>query len=253
MALSVNTCVAQHIGDRQDQQDRVALYPHTSRSGLLVAVLADGMGGHTGGAIAAEQVLHKAKYGFEAFAPAVESASQLLQTIVEEAHVAIKLTRFTSESDPHSTAVVLLLQSGRVDWAYCGDSRVYHFRDRTLVARSMDHSLVSELVRRGRIRPEQAATHPHRNVLLHCLGGQQRPRIDFGEAAPLVAGDTFLLCSDGLWAYFDDAELAEVLALHAPREAAEMLIGHARERATGSGDNISLAIVKVSEQDGLEG
>lgn len=215
---------------------------------MLIAVLADGMGGHTGGAIAAEQVVHKAKYSFETFAPAAESARELLKNVVEEAHVVIKLTRFTSECDPHSTAVVLFVQPGRADWAYCGDSRLYHFRSSALLARSEDHSLVAEMVRRGKLRAEQAGTHPYRNVLLHCLGSQQRPRVDFGEAAPLAAGDAFLLCSDGLWAYFDDAELGEILAAHAPRDAAEMLIQRARERAAGNGDNISLAIVKVSGQ-----
>jgi serine/threonine protein phosphatase PrpC len=104
MALSVETCAAQHIGDRKEQQDRVALFPHPSRPGLLMAVLADGMGGHTGGAMAAEQVVFKARQTFETFAPADETPQDLLRTIIGESHVVIKLTRFTSEQDPHTTA-----------------------------------------------------------------------------------------------------------------------------------------------------
>lgn len=69
MALSIETCAAQHIGDREEQQDRVSLFPHPTRKGMLMAVLADGMGGHTGGAMAAEQVVFKARQSFEVFAP----------------------------------------------------------------------------------------------------------------------------------------------------------------------------------------
>lgn len=249
MPITVDTCVAQHIGDRKEQQDRVALIPHPTRRGMLMAVLADGMGGHTGGAIAAEQVVHKAKQSFAVFAPASESPHELLRDIIDEAHVVIKLTRFTSEADPHSTAAVLLLQQGRVDWAHCGDSRIYHFRGDQLVAKSGDHSLVAELVRLGHINEAQAQTHPQRNILLACLGAERPPQIDFGEAAPLSGDDVFLLCSDGLWGYFSDAELGGVLAAHAPRAAAEILIQRARVRADGGGDNISLAIIKLSQQE----
>lgn len=248
MALSVETCTAQHIGDRKEQQDRVALFPHASRRGMLMAVLADGMGGHTGGAMAAEQVVHKAQQNFDAFAPADESPEQLLGSIIAEAHITVKLTRFTSEQDPHTTACVLLFQPGRVDWAHCGDSRIYHFRSDQLVSRSSDHSYVNMMLKQGYLTPEQAENHPQKNVLLGCLGSEREPTIDYGGTAPLAEGDTFLLCSDGLWAYFSDAELGGVLSAHPPRAAAELLIQRARDRAAGHGDNCSLVIVKLVEK-----
>ena len=248
MPLTVETCVAQHIGDRKEQQDRVTLLHHPTRRGLFMAVLADGMGGHTGGAMAAEQVLHKAGTSFEVFAPASETPKDLLREVIAEAHVVIKLTRFTSEQDPHSTACILMFQPGRVDWAHCGDSRIYHFRGDKLVSRSNDHSYVNELVRLGRISAEEAEHHPQKNILLGCLGSEREPTIDFGEATPLADQDIFLLCSDGLWAYFSDAELGGVLAAHPPRAAAEILIQRARDRARGSGDNCSLAIIKLVEK-----
>jgi len=248
VALSIETCAAQHIGDRKEQQDRVALLPHASRRGFLMAVLADGMGGHTGGGMAADQVVLKAQQNFEAYGPADETPQELLRSIIDEAHVVVKLTRFTSEQDPHSTACVLLFQPGRVDWAYSGDSRIYHFRGEQLISMTADHSFVNELVRQGRITAEAALTHPQRNVLLGCLGAERPPQIDFGGTTPLQDQDTFLLCSDGLWAYFKDAELGGVLAAHPPRAAAEILIQRARERARGSGDNCSLVIVKLVEK-----
>ncbi len=248
MALSVETCSAQHIGDRKEQQDRIALFPHTTRRGMLMAVLADGMGGHSGGAMAAEQVVLKARQNFEEFAPGDETPEVLLRAIIEEAHVVTKLTRFTSEQDPHTTACVLLFQAGRVDWAHCGDSRIYHFRGDQLISRSFDHSYVNEMVKQGFLTPEQAEQHPQKNVLLGCLGSEREPTIDLGGTSPLADGDTFLLCSDGLWAYFSDAELGGVLAAHPPRAAAEILIQRARDRASGHGDNCSLVIVKLVEK-----
>ena len=118
MPLTVETCVARHLGDREEQQDRVSLFPHPSRSGLMMAVLADGMGGHSGGAMAAEQVVIKARQNFETYKPEAEEPHHLLSSIMHEAHLVIRLTRFTSEQDPHSTAVILLLQPGRVDWVH---------------------------------------------------------------------------------------------------------------------------------------
>ena len=247
MAITVDACAAQHQGDRKEQQDRVAILAHAKQRGVALAVVADGMGGHTGGALAAEQVIHTAKNNFDHFAPAEESARFLLENSMREAHTMIKASRFINEKDPHSTAVMLVLQPGRVTWGFCGDSRLYSFRGKQLLARSVDHSYVEHLIAIGRITPEQALTHPNRNVLLTSLGGQEEPRFDFAETDDLLAGDAFVLCSDGLWAYFDDVEMATLVAENSARNACEMLIDLARKRAAGGGDNLSLAIIKLVE------
>lgn len=247
MPLTIESCVALHIGNRKEQQDRVNLFAHPTRPGMMMAVLADGMGGHSGGAMAAEQVLIKAQQNFEAYSPGSETPQELLAGVIREAHLVIRLTRFTSEQDPHSTAVVLLLQPGRIDWVHCGDSRLYHFRGVETATRSPDHSLVGELQRKGKIDEAESLIHPQRNVLLSCLGGEREPRTDFGELSPLRVGDSFLLCSDGLWAYFSNDELAQTIAGNSARKAARTLIQQARERANGMGDNISIAIIKLVE------
>jgi serine/threonine protein phosphatase PrpC len=247
MPLIVETCVARHTGDRKEQQDRVGLFAHPSQRGVMMAVLADGMGGHSGGALAAEQVLLKARQNFDAYSPAVETPEHLLRGIISEAHLVIRLTRFTSEKDPHSTAVVLMLQPGRVSWIHCGDSRLYHFRDSAMVSRSRDHSLVGELQRKGKLDEAAALVHPQRNVLLSCLGSDRPPQVQFSEALSPAAGDSFLLCSDGLWGQLSDNELAASVSSLPARDAAQALVNTARERATGSGDNISLIIIKLVE------
>ena len=247
MPIAVDACAAQHQGDRKEQQDRVAILPHSRRKGVALAVVADGMGGHTGGALAAEQVIHTAKTNLDHFLGADECPQRMLENSMTEAHTMIKASRFMNEMDPHSTAVMLLLQPGRVTWGHCGDSRLYHFRGKQLVRRTVDHSYVEHLLASGKISPEQALTHPNRNVLLASLGGQDDPKITLDEVTELTAGDSFVLCSDGLWAYFDDRELGTLVAENTARQACEILIDNARQRGNGGGDNLSLAIIKLIE------
>jgi serine/threonine protein phosphatase PrpC len=245
VALSIDACTAQHQGDRGEQQDRVAILTHPEQKGMALAVLADGMGGHAGGALAAEQVLHTAKTSFAAFSAESESPQTMLTGCLLEAHTMIKASRFLNEKDPHSTAVMLLIQPGHLAWMHCGDSRLYRFRGKQPLSRTVDHSYVEYLVASGRITPEQALTHSHRNVLVTAIGGAEDPKLSFSETAEVLAGDAFLLCSDGLWAYFDEQELATIVAENPARQACEMLIDLARQRASGNGDNLSLAIVKL--------
>lgn len=245
MPFIIETCTAQHIGDRDEQQDRVGLFTHPAHKGALLAVVADGMGGHTGGALAAEQVIHSARINFQSNALLAAEIQSILAAVINDAHAGIRLSRFTSEQDPHSTACLLVLHQGRADWAHCGDSRVYHFRSGELVARSWDHSHVMNLVKQGYLTEAQTETHPQKNLLISCLGDSVGPKIEFGFTAPLFDGDCFLLCTDGLWGCFTDQELGRVLGEFPVRQAAEILVNTARERAKGRGDNVSLAIVRL--------
>lgn len=245
MPFIIETCTAQHIGDRDEQQDRVALFQHPVQRGAVLAVVADGMGGHSGGALAAEQAELSARTVFQASPLDPDNLPAVLKEIVDAAHAGIRTARHTSAQDPHSTLCLLLVQGPVAVWAHCGDTRLYHFRRGVLAARTRDHSHVMDLVERGYLTEVQAAGHPQKNLLVSCLGDDKAPRIDFGGAVALTAGDCFLLCSDGVWAHFGDDELGHILAAHPPRKAAELLIEGARERARGRGDNCSLAIVRV--------
>lgn len=238
---------AQHIGGRARQSDRVALYAGARAPGYVMAVLADGFDG----AAAAEQVLHTSKQLFDNYAAVADSSPErlagLLREIVHDTHAIIKMSPAIAGAEARCTLVILLIgPRGQAVWAHVGDSRLYRFENGRCAWRSNDAAYIAHLVQQDGLAPESARKHRGSALLANALGNRFKdPFASYGSHAGLRAGDAFLLCSDGLWQYFTDAELAAVLSKETPRQAAERLIGKARERAAGKGDNCSMAIVKL--------
>jgi PPM family protein phosphatase len=239
-----------HRGDRAYQQDQVEIIAHDRTPGCLLAVLADGMGGKSGGRKAADQVLLTAHQLFERYAPSRDDAADTLKQLVLESHLMIKLTAITAEEEPHSTVAAFLVSPSReCDIVHAGDSRVYHFRGADMVSRSVDHSYVQRLVDEGSITEDEANVHPQSNLLTGCLGTHQDPPLAHNRIDRLEVGDCVLACSDGLWHYFTPREIGAIVHALPPREASEMLVTKARQRARGAGDNLSLALVRVDPLD----
>ncbi len=235
-----------HKGDRDYQQDQVVLLKHPRVNGCILAVIADGMGGRSGGRKASDQVMMTTKQLFERYAPESDDAPALLSRLVQEAHIVIKLTAISAEEEPHSTVAAFLINpAGDCYWVHAGDSRVYHFHGSKFVKRTMDHSYVQALVNRGEITEEQANVHPQSNILMGCLGTDADPPADIHYIPQLRAGDSLMACSDGVWHYFTTAEIGSVLSSLSAREATEFLIQKARSRGHGGGDNLSLVVVKL--------
>jgi serine/threonine protein phosphatase PrpC len=235
-----------HKGDRDYQQDQIALIPHSRVNGCVLGVVADGMGGRSGGRKASDQVMLTCKQLFERYSPDHDDPPAVLKQMVHEAHLVIKLTAISAEQEPHSTIAVFLINpNGECFWAHAGDSRIYHFHSNQLVKRTLDHSYVQTLVDRGELTEEEANVHPQSNILMGCLGAEEDPPTSLHHIQELRPGDTLMACSDGVWHYFSPEELGSVLASLSPREASEFLIEKARQRARGGGDNLSLVIVKV--------
>ena len=235
-----------HKGDRDYQQDQVAVLSHPRFNGCVLAVVADGMGGRSGGRKASDQVMMTARQLFERYSPNTDDATSMLKHLVEEAHIVIRLTAISSEQEPHSTVAAFLINPrGDCHWAHAGDSRIYHFHNGRLVHRTLDHSYVQALVDRGELTEAEAHNHPHSNILIGCLGAENDPPSSHHLIPQLQPGDTLLACSDGVWHYFSPHELASVIEDLTPREASEFLIDKARQRARGGGDNLSLAVVKI--------
>ena len=242
----LSAATGMHRGDRAYQQDQVRIIGHSRVPGCALAVVADGMGGKSGGRKAADQVVLTAQQLFDRYAPGVDDPATLLKQIVMEAHLMIRLTAITAEEEPHSTlAAYLVGPSLACDSIHAGDSRVYHFRGPDMMSRSIDHSYVQKLVDEGQIAESDAESHPQANLLTGCLGTQQDPPLTLARVEPLQFGDTLLACSDGLWHYFTPRQLGAIVHTLPPREASEMLVAKARQRARGSGDNLSLALVRI--------
>ncbi|MBK7655066.1 MAG: serine/threonine-protein phosphatase [Burkholderiaceae bacterium] len=235
-----------HKGDREYQQDQVAFLTHSRVPGCVLGIVADGMGGRSGGRKASDQVMLTARQIFERYAPEHDDAEETLKQIAMDAHLVIKLTAISAEQEPHSTlAAFLLLPSSACLWITAGDSRVYHFHRDKLVSRTRDHSHVQALVDKGELKEKEADAHPMSNILTSCLGVEADPVLTFHRIPELQPDDIVLACSDGLWHYFSTAELGMVLWSLPPREAAEFLVNKARERARGGGDNLSLVLIKL--------
>jgi serine/threonine protein phosphatase PrpC len=235
-----------HRGDRMYQQDQVEVLAHPRVSGCLMAVVADGMGGKSGGRKASDQVILTARQLFDRYSPAVDDPTETLKQLVLESHLMIKLTAITAEEEPHSTVAAFLINPNReCHIIHAGDSRVYHFRGPEMVSRTKDHSYVQRLVDEGQITEDEANAHPQSNLLTGCLGTFQDPPLTLAHIDRLEIGDTVMACTDGLWHYFSPRELGAIVNTLPPRDASEMLVTKARQRARGSGDNLSLAIVRV--------
>jgi serine/threonine protein phosphatase PrpC len=199
------------IGARRSNQDRMG-YCFTRDS--LLMVLADGMGGHPRGDVAASLAVQAAGAAFQQRAPArLESPSVFLRSALLAGHRDI--LRYQAlhglPESPRTTVVACVVQQGRAWWAHAGDSRLYWLRDGRVLARTRDHSLVEALLSQGALAPESAATHAQRHQVSSCLGGPREPRIDVAEAVDLRAGDTLLLCSDGVWSAVPEEALCALV------------------------------------------
>lgn len=165
-------------------------------------VIADGMGGHYYGEIAAQIAVQTLVESFQREAtPEIRDPFMFLQRSMTNAHCAI--LDFTDahnlKDSPRTTCVACVIQDNIAYWAHAGDSRLYLMRAGKVATRTRDHSRVQLLIDQGVINEAQAAVHPDRNKVYSCLGGRQTPEIEFSRKTPLEAGDVLALCTDGLW------------------------------------------------------
>lgn len=244
--LQVHGCTGQHLGDRRDQQDRVAILTSQSAPRCVLGLVADGVGGRTGGALASENVLMAAQRLFNDFNPD-EKIDTFFDNFVAEIHTILGLTHYTSKLDPHSTLAAVLVQPDSAHWCNVGDSRVYFFRNGIEMARTDDHTLAHKLIKDG-IPRERAMLHPSANHLVNTLGGVMTPKASQGSVVGLQAGDRFLVCSDGLWGYFTSEELAVLTEPASLKDNSSKLISVARKRAKGHGDNCSLVLLGLDKK-----
>jgi protein phosphatase len=222
---------------------------HVSHPGGRLLIVADGMGGHRGGAtasrLAAETV--KAQYlGSETADIPTALRDSLLRAnarIYSEAQTTPELRGMGT------TTSVLAVRDGEGWLAHVGDSRIYRIRDEKIEQLTDDHSLVATMVREGLLTPAEAETHPRRNVLQRSMGVQEDVEVDVKGPFALQEGDTFILCSDGLHGVVKEEEMREVARMPIDAAADEFL---RRALSRGAPDNVTVIVARVEVFDGTE-
>jgi len=236
------------IGGRKYNQDRVG-YAYTDTAVLLV--LADGMGGHSHGEIAAQITIQTFMQVFARVAQAnIADPAEFLRETTKKCHEAIidyaQLNQL--EGSPGTTCVAALVQDGKVTWAHAGDSRFYLLRERKVAGVTHDHSVVQQWADWGLITKADMKTHPDRNKITNCLGGvEDMFYVEVSSSISVQTGDVLLLCSDGFWSPLTEDEIAEGLALGAlPNSLGQLIeiaLGRERERA----DNTTAVVIRLGE------
>jgi len=231
-------------GKRANNEDRLA---HCYSRDALLMVVADGMGGHYYGEIAAQIAVQSLVEAFQREAtPQIADPFMFLQKSMSNAHSAI--LDFTDahnlKDSPRTTCVACIIQDNIAYWAHAGDSRLYLMRNGKVLAQTRDHSRVQLMIDQGLINEAQAAVHPERNKVYSCFGGPQSPEIDFSRKTPLEAGDVLLLCTDGLWGVLSGETMAVTLKTENLMQAVPMLLGQADIRGGPNADNLSAVVVR---------
>jgi serine/threonine protein phosphatase PrpC len=241
---------ASRTGSRKYNQDRVA-YAYTNESLLLV--LADGMGGHLHGEIAAQTAIHVYMQAFAQVAhPRVPNQTAFLQDVMQFAHETILQYAKDHQlpGNPGTTCVAALVQDDQIWWAHAGDSRLYLLRNQEMLLLTHDHSLVQQWADWGIIDQDEIRIHPDRNKITNCLGGVASL---FSSDSPpplaLLQDDVLLLCSDGLWGPLDDAEMGDALTSIALPAALEKLLDEAIGRDGASADNTTGIVARIGNSE----
>lgn len=220
------------------------------RKGTLT-IVADGMGGHSSGEIASEMAVELISEFY--YKDEKNPTGQALKCAIEEASRMIYETSLSDENyfGMGTTVAALVLQNGLAFVAHVGDSRLYRLRGTDFQQITEDHSQVMEMVKHGIISREEAKNHDDKNVILRAMGTQSAVEAELTEAFVYEAGDTFLLCSDGLSDMLEDWEIGQILiTANGVHEAGEQLIEFAKKR--GGHDNITVGIVKIDAKSEAE-
>jgi serine/threonine protein phosphatase PrpC len=229
-------------GGREKNEDRMG-YCYTRDSGLFA--LADGMGGHPEGEVAAQLALQNLAAVFQRDAkPNLPEPTKYLRDAILGGHQ--NLLRYATEralvDTPRTTVVACLIQGTSAYWAHCGDSRLYLVRDGKIVARTRDHSYSELQEALNQVVPVREKFN--RNVLFTCLGSPGKPVIDVSGPLPLQRGDRLMLCSDGLWGSVSDADIAMFLTGRPISQSVPDLVETALRNGGPKSDNVTVLCVE---------
>jgi len=211
----------------------------------VIAIVADGMGGHSAGEVAsriATDVIKTVYY--ETDKDATESLRSALNAANHEIHEASQADKALEGMG--TTCAALVVQNGSAHCAYVGDTRLYLIRGGEIYVMTEDHSAVMEMVHMGIITLEQARHHEDKNVIIRALGSQPEVEVSvWSEPFPVREGDKFLLCSDGLSDLVSDDDIKQAVLAGDSHSSSESLIALAKER--GGYDNVTVGILSIEK------
>jgi len=238
-------------GNREINQDRCALV-YDGNCDCVLLLLADGMGGHPRGEVAAQILIDTGRRIFDHTSKPIGDPLGFLDDVLGTAHEEIVAygKRKDPPIDPRATAVAVLVQDGQVYWTHAGDSRFYLFRNYQILARTRDHSFVEELRHRGLQFKDAKGGVRYRNLVTQCLGGSgMRFGTTRGLPTPLKPRDILLLCTDGLWGQIPDTDLKSMMRHHGSLERmVNQLAEIAAQNGAPSSDNVTLLALRWPEE-----
>ena len=237
-------------GGREKNEDRMG-YSYTRGSGLFL--LADGMGGHPEGEVAAHLALQSMSATYKKVSEhVIEDVADFLTDAVMAAHRDI--LRYAMErgmeDTPRTTIVAAFVQNGVAHWVHCGDSRLYMVRGAEVIARTRDHSYQER--RPGSDTGPLTAHQANRNILFTCLGSPTKPILEVMGPVPLQQGDKILLCSDGLWGSLEDDQIVRHLRNKPVAQSVPDLVEAALETAGSKSDNVTVIAMEWETPDQFE-
>jgi serine/threonine protein phosphatase PrpC len=244
--VNVESAQISLLGDRKENQDRVAIIPE-DESLLLAAV--DGMGGHANGARAAEVTLEVLAEAFYEVPRPIFDPQGFLTLVLARAHDAVVELGdgLVLDEKPRATCALCLVQESGAYWAHIGDSRIYQIRGSEVLERTRDHSHVELLLSQGLISEEEISEHPMRNFVECCLGGDAAlPNMSITAKKELLPGDFLLACTDGMWSGVKDDEIGQVVGDQSTsaEDLLRTLVESAVARTTPHSDNTSAAALR---------
>jgi serine/threonine protein phosphatase PrpC len=249
--LEIDASVVTNVGRvRTNNEDSVCLIRPSHKAPLsshgVLALLADGMGGHEGGELASKLAMEGiARSYYSSMGPPPEALDEALRTANGEVYQASR--KRSALRGMGTTCVAVVLRDDRAWWAWVGDSRLYLLRSGQIYQMSEDHTVVHQLVRKGLLTPEEAYNHPDRSVLERAIGTRVQVEPSIGkEPIYLASGDRLLLCSDGLHDLITNDEIVAHAASGPIAECAEGLIDLALER--GGFDNVSVILLELRDE-----
>lgn len=241
-----------HSGKRTENQDRFRVLQSPDNESLL-CVVADGMGGHEGGALAAQTIIETASRLWQEHCQMSVNtgteAEAFLHKLISEKHLAVNAAGKANGLEPRSTVAVLYLfrdaEEFRALSIHAGDSRITHYSSKEKIARSFDHSLAQLKVLRGKITEDELADDPDQSKVISNIGGEDLPDSEITHW-DLNKGRRFTVCSDGFWEVFNDQEVLGLFDLPASeREAAIELALAEKMKSRPKHDNTTVIMIEI--------